>query len=241
MTTKTYSTPAKAKEQRGFTIIELMIATTVVSVILVMVSVIMINIGGLYFKGISQTAAQNTVRSISDEITQQLQFSDSMPEPSASPAPDGVRSWCIGTTRYTYIIGKQIGTDTAHVLWRDKVASSSCPSITATGSLNVATPALPGSTGGGVELIGPRSMLTDFTIITPSPYRVTINIALGDSDQLCDIGTTDDCNDKSISTHIWNPTAPTGQIRCKGNVGAGNSGKFCGTANLTTTAVRRLP
>ncbi len=63
--------PLKANQQ-AFTIIELMIATTVVSVILLMVSIIMINIGGLYYKGFSQARTQDNLRSISDEVARQL-------------------------------------------------------------------------------------------------------------------------------------------------------------------------
>ncbi len=40
------------KSTRGFTIVELMIALTVLSTILVMATVIMINIGVLYSKGV---------------------------------------------------------------------------------------------------------------------------------------------------------------------------------------------
>lgn len=229
------------RQDQGFTIIELMIATSIVSVILLMVSIIIINIGGLYYKGISQANAQDTVRRISDELTQQLQLSDTIPRRPATPAPDGVESVCIGTTRYTYLIGKQIGADTKHVLWRDKVSSAACPVISTAGSLNVDSPSLTGSLGGGVELVGPRSRLTKFTIISPSPYTITVNIALGERDLLCDSGTSNDCNVTTPSTHIWNPSTPTGTIRCKGNKGVGNSQRFCGTANLTTIAVRRLP
>ncbi len=65
--------------QKGFTIIELMIATAVLSTILVMVTVVMVNIGSLYYKGINQARVQDDVRSIADEIIKNIQLNDQPP------------------------------------------------------------------------------------------------------------------------------------------------------------------
>src|SRR3954468_10979744 len=112
------------RSQKGFTIIELMIATSVVSVLLLLATVIIIGIGNLYYKGISQSRVQDNVRSIADEISQQLRFSDQL---YAVDSPSGaIHAICIGKTRYTYTIGHQVGSDpnppnfqSPHVLWRE--------------------------------------------------------------------------------------------------------------------------
>src|SRR5689334_11132650 len=114
----------KPLRQKGFTIIELMIATAILSTILLLVTVLMINIGNLYYKGINQARVQDNVRSISDEVAQHLQLGDSFSQASGD---NSEQAYCVGTVRYTYVIGVQIGKPAPgasapayqHVLWRD--------------------------------------------------------------------------------------------------------------------------
>src|SRR5665213_548059 len=170
--------------QKAFTIVELMIATTILSVILVMATVTMINIGNLYYKGINQARVQDSVRNNTDEVSQQLQLSVLPPEtPLVNPVPAGdgihqIYAYCIGATRYSYIKNSQIGSDAskhqvAHVLWRDAAPPSGCTQNT--GLLNI-------SLTGGTELIAPNSRLTGFTISLASPYSLSISEAYGDDD-----------------------------------------------------------
>ena len=51
--------------QKGFTVLELMIATTVFSVMLLLTTTGMIQIGKVYYKGLVTAKTQDTVRSIS--------------------------------------------------------------------------------------------------------------------------------------------------------------------------------
>lgn len=205
--------------QEAFTIVELMIATTILSVILVIVTITMISIGNLYYKGINQARVQDSVRNITDEVSQQLQLSVLPPEtPLINPvtARRGVVSaqvyaYCIGTTRYSFILNQQIGSDTTksqvpHVLWRDSTPPSGCTQNV--GLLNAALT-------GGTELIAPNSRLTGLTISLASPYRLSVSEAYGDSDLLNLSG--------------FNTT-------CKGQTGD----QFCSTASLTTTVVQRI-
>jgi prepilin-type N-terminal cleavage/methylation domain-containing protein len=200
----------KLKSSAGFTIIELLIATAVLSTILLLVTSLMINIGKLYYKGINQARVQDNVRSITDEVAQHLQLGDSfIPVISGSE-----QAYCMGTTRYTYILNKQIGSDAStqslHVLWRDKNPTpGNCPA-----ALPVLTTPMPSS--GGSELIAPNARLTDFTITGSSPYSVSVSVAYGDDDLL---------NLSGVNT------------KCKGDIGD----QFCATAKLQTIVVRRLP
>lgn len=176
------------KSQAGFTIIELLIATAVLSTILLLVTTLMINIGKLYYKGISQARVQDNVRSITDEVAQHLQLGDSFIPVTSGPE----RAYCIGTTRYTFIIGVQIDHPNKHVLWRDKNPTpGNCPSVLP--NLTATTPSI-----GGSELIAPNSRLTDLTITGSSPYSVSVGVAYGDDDLL---------NLSGINT------------KCKGNIG----------------------
>jgi prepilin-type N-terminal cleavage/methylation domain-containing protein len=207
--------------QKAFTIIELMIATSVLSTILLLVTVMMINIGNLYYKGINQARVQDDVRSISDELGQHLQLSDQGPKQAATPMnvtisghPYTINAYCIDNTRYSYVINVQVGNSPSasnpqipHVLWRDPTPSTGCM---APANLNSA------GLSGGTELIAPNSRLTDFTISPlTSPYGVSVGVAYGSDDLL---------NLHGITT------------TCKGAVGD----QFCSTATLTTIVVQRI-
>lgn len=200
-----------ALNQKAFTIIELMIATVVLSTILVMVTTMMIGIGNLFYKGVNQARVQDDVRSITDDVSQHLQLSDNAPL-SATSLDSLTHVYCIGTIRYTYILGTQIGTgpgQSPHVLWRDDNPIAGSCSATS-GFLNS-----PPSGLNGTELIAPNSRLTDFTISASSPYTVSVGVAYGDDDLL---------NLAGLNT------------TCKGNIGD----QFCSTSSLTTTVVQRI-
>src|SRR5665213_2550121 len=75
----------KNLNRKAFTIIELMIATSVLSIILLLVTTMMISIGNLYYKGINQARVQDDVRTISDDLSSHLQLSDQAPQPAITP------------------------------------------------------------------------------------------------------------------------------------------------------------
>lgn len=236
----------KKLHQQGFTIIELMIATAVLSTMLVTVSIIMISIGNLYYKGVSQARVQDDTRSITDEVSQRLQLSGLPPKQPTAPDPNGTDAYCIGTTRYTYVIGVQIGhvppgpagpSLFRHVLWRDTIQSAD---ICQVATLTADNPSLGSDTGGtsaqgGNELIGPNSRLINFSINPlSSPYVLTVGVAYGDDDLLCSPSVAGSCATTIAMTSLADFTHH--DLLCKGNVGD----QFCSTSGLSTTAVQRL-
>jgi prepilin-type N-terminal cleavage/methylation domain-containing protein len=239
-------------DQKAFTIIELLIATAILSVILVLVTAMMIGIGNLYYKGVSQAGVQDSVRTITDEISQDLQLNGATSRTGTNTNPALPISYCIGTTRFTSILGKQIttnsslGTDQSyHVLWRDSVTAGTCPNISYAAFVQVSSPPTNPATDPGTELIGPNSVLTYFPLSTgSSPFAVTVGEAYGGTDLLCDGGTIsggkNDCVSIINSNHIWNPNPPANptqdQILCKGFAGH----QLCATDYLTTTVTERL-
>ncbi|HSW85157.1 MAG TPA: type II secretion system protein [Candidatus Saccharimonadales bacterium] len=220
-------------KKNGFTIVELMIATTILSFILVMVTAVMINIGNLYFKGITQVRTQDAVRSIADDLTHNLQLGSQV-NPGGSTGyietfgdHITVNSFCIDDVRYTYVLYIQEGHTLEdqnnvsrgsdlfkHVLWRDNLekASECIPA-----DLTLDNPS--SGTGGsnGTELVPAASRLSQFSIspIT-SPYGLYIGVAYGDNDLI----------DK------YDTNTPI----CKG----GKADKFCSTAGLHTTVLQRV-
>lgn len=245
--------------QQGFTIVELMIATAVLATMLVLVTVVMVNIGKLYYKGINQARVQDDTRSITDQVAQQLQLTDQ--PPTTAPGPHSTQAYCIGSVRYTYVVGVQLGVPPhqapnippsgstySHVLWRDiNPTPGSCfidpsdPHTVTPVDLTQNTPS-----AGGTELVPGNSRLTAFCIGTldvaagtctpaPSPFTLTVGIAYGDSDLLCSPSVANSCNAGAATMTQW-ANFTHGDLTCRGQAGD----QFCSTAQLNTTVVQRL-
>lgn len=222
----------KQKEQKrdqGFTIVELMVALSVLSVILVMATVVLINIGGLYSKGVNQANLQNTARNILTDVSNAVQYSGTAPllacasggSGSCGTLPYSVA--CIGNVRYTYFLGTtsqpaEIG-DTIngkvlqHVLWRDTMVSpsASCTPLDLTQTSPSAS---------GYEMVPVRTELTRFAI-TPiagesGTYSITVTMASGPEDI------------PKIN--------PDGSVSCNTVIGD----QYCATSDLTTSVTRAL-
>lgn len=210
-----------SQNQRGFTIVELMIATTVLSVLLLMATVMISSIGNLYYKGVNQSRLQDTARTVANDVSQrlELQAGSSTPPTTTKVYTFGsgnvtVNSICIGTTRYSYVIGKQIGSNgptgnpvqIPHVLWRDTISGASCTPL----NLTQASPA--GSGADGTELMMPGGSINVFTVNTASaPYDITLSVAFGDRSLLTGSGVNTFCisakGDQFCSTALVNTTA----------------------------------
>lgn len=238
-----------APNTRGFTIVELMISLTVLSTILVMSTGVLIQIGALYDKGVNASKLQNATRNIISDVSGALQFSGNAPgsctnnsdsttcatdvaPPSHNPiamfanSPTNVYAYCIGSTRYSYTIDRELGADqgrgnvqTAHVLWRDTMPSSTqaCTPLDLTKSDPTADAGISNSTN-GYEMAPDRTRLDKFHIqynSTVGTYTITLNMAYGDTDLL---------------------RFAAGKANCKGGTGS----QFCATSELTVTSQGRV-
>ena len=220
----------KQQSQQGFTIIELLIATSVLTLILLLATVMITSIGNLYYKGITLSQTQDTVRSIVDQLTQDLQLSDglpSVPDPGTPGNPNintslvagqTLYATCIGTTRYSYVLNKQIVTSLPHVLWRDSIGSGSTCSPVDLSSVSPST--------SGVELMGPKSRLTSLVITSSSAslYTIKLSIAYGEDDLLAGADTSNLLNGSDYN------------VGCAGSTG----NQFCATDRLTTSVIQRV-
>jgi prepilin-type N-terminal cleavage/methylation domain-containing protein len=89
------------KKQAGFTIIELLFATVVFSVLLIIMLVAFMRIGDLFYKGVSMSKTQEDARNVVQSVSDDLQFTK-----SALQNPSG--RYCIGVHRYLYNLGVQV-------------------------------------------------------------------------------------------------------------------------------------
>lgn len=73
------------KDESGFTLTELMIATTIFSTILLLITLGLLSIGKNYYKGRNTARTQDVARRVIDEITQAIQYGEGSPGPEEEP------------------------------------------------------------------------------------------------------------------------------------------------------------
>ncbi len=224
------------KSQKGFTILELMIATVVFSVLLLGAATMLVQIGRLYYKGVVTSRTQETVRGISDEVSRAIQFSSNNFEVSGTTLPVQntagdtvtVQAFCIGNNRYSYIINGQVNSSGTYstyepgdkqqnwvprALWRDARPETCAPlDITQTNLASDGKEML----GEGMRLFRldpPQEIDANAGLVT---FRV--GVAYGADNELLDLDT---------------PNTAT----C---VGSGLGSQWCATSELNTTLFRRI-
>lgn len=229
----------KKINQDGFTLVELMIATTVFAVILVICATAMITIGRYYYKGITSSRAQEAARNVMDTVTHPIQFGAEtllLPAPVAGTAgsPD-FTAVCVGDTRLTYVKDAQVDDKMAdstynatdktirHALWQDVRSDlSSCKAADLTHIDPSAVPLDPTRNGSsGKELVPVNMRLSKLTITAISGTNlvgIDVGIAYGDNDLFERDGSFNITGCKLVKF----------------------GGQFCGVAQLKTTVQRRV-
>lgn len=228
----------------GFTIIELLIATTVFSVILLGATTALFALERMYYRGIVTNQTQTTSRQIMASISQQLQLSQNHVTISGVKHYAGVaadfRAFCIGTTRYNFILNGQVDDDVAtgqytanhkinHGLWRDTIPSSQIDTCTPLNlslsnpedSSQYADPSVVGLAGTGTELLAQNMRLASLSLnakcISHNLCTIKVKVIYGDDDLLA--------------------LDPSGYpIGCKTTFGD----QWCATSGLQTQVFKRL-
>lgn len=216
----------KTSKQTGFTIVELMIASTVFSVVLLMVSAGIVQIGNTFYRGTLQSRTQETARNVIDEISRGIQFSGQQvvgtgPQNITYPYPQAGREYgfCINGIGYSFMLDRKLavppsGPDqTASALVSYEVASGGCSSYTV---LSVASAM---SEPNAKEMLGRGMRLTDLLVqdLGNGTFSVSVGVASGDRD-------------------LFIPDAPAVSDLCAG----GRDSRFCAVSKLTTTVQKRV-
>lgn len=204
------------KTTQGFTIVELLIATAVFGVVLLIVTTGIIKIGQSYYKGIVQNRTQETTRVISEDISRTIQLARG----AKVTDPANPNRFCIGAVRYTYKLNSKVGDSGAIGLIAENVPLTNC------------NPSDPADVTERRQLLSENMRLLRFKVVAdPSgqtqTWRVDIRVAYGDNELLThyDTGTEDP------------PPRSPDTANCKSGV-AGSS--FCATAQLNTLVKKRL-
>jgi prepilin-type N-terminal cleavage/methylation domain-containing protein len=237
------NTRTTKNNKKGFTIVELMIATVIFSLIMVMCLTGMVQVSRAYYKGITHSRTQEAARLLMDEISQTIRLSGSniSYQNSTSSGPliaenritDGAGLFCAGNKLYTYALDRKVvGGSSNESLKEIKNAiiseDVSCPDgIEMTpaqlGKLNLQV------AGTQRSILGENMRLTKFSVtqIVPAApikeggelWKIDISIAYGDQDL---IRYTDD---NGINRVVCN---------------AGTGTEFCSIVELSTIVSRRI-
>jgi prepilin-type N-terminal cleavage/methylation domain-containing protein len=221
--------------QKGFTLVELMIATAVFTVVLLVATTGIIRIGNIYYKGIITAQTQNSTRNIGNDLATSLQFASydvSVPAlaPGASP-----KFYCLGNTIYVYYINSQYkkGNEFSSGLYSADLAPNPvCALASATTKCSGAV--LLNCYNDRRQLLGENMRVMVFNIApvngSSTVYSINLRTIYGDTDLLT---STDNAGNPLPPASL----PPNDQVTCKTGV-AGSS--FCAVAQLDTVVKKRL-
>jgi len=225
--------PTILKEQSGFTIVELMIATLVFSVILVVITVGVLHFTSSYYKGVNSSTTQTTAQNAIDTISQAIQFSASGTA-GTDTAPSGV--FCAGSRMFLYSLGVQYqGATPSSSNWGLYMFPNPHTSNCTTSGI--------GSFAGGTELLASGMRVTNVSLTTVNAtknlWQLSLTIVYGDSDLLCNSklsGTTRGSCQQTAATYSVTDTVSGDDVTCKSQIGS----QFCSVAALSTVAQQRI-
>ena len=202
----------------GFTIIELLVASMVFSIVLLVVTAGILQVTRVYYKGLTEANTQNTARTIMEAIAQSIQFTGgSVTGTASSPVAGTDYAFCVGNKQFSYRLGWQVenaynisNNQAWHALVQTDI--SGCSGASAQTLSNQAVI--------GRDLVGPHMRLANLVVEPTSAtdqYKIQVRIVYGDNDILD------------------NPTATNAS--CK-NVLAGT--QFCAVSDLSTIVIKRV-
>jgi len=185
--------------KQGFTLVELMIAAGVFSVILLGAAAALTQISRLYYKGIISSRTQSVSRSVIDDISRSLQFTAADPiyiPPTDLTDPKSRGVLCINTDRYTFKINDQLVGGNTFVMWKDSTIAGTCdPNMEPDPRKD-----------DGAELIDNRMRLAEFSVVDSkinNLYDINIKVVYGDDDLLNNLGKPDISCNGSITGAQW--------------------------------------
>jgi prepilin-type N-terminal cleavage/methylation domain-containing protein len=211
----------------GFTIIELLIATAVFSMILILITFGVIRFNEAYYRGLTQSSTQNVARTIMSNVAQTIEFNNGTVAPNMSgggsyPTWSGL---CVNNQFYQYQLGKELVTGTPS---GNQVSQAMLRS-----DAGDCTGATPGQTLIGSEMLSPHMRLSDLEVTSSGTdlYKINVRVVYGDDDLICAASAAGSC-----STPADTSGATAKDAQCKSFTGS----QFCAEADLSTVVQKRI-
>lgn len=192
------------KLQRGFTIVELMIATAVFSVVLLIAIVAIIMVNNSFVKGNVQAQTQDITRNVLSTISQDIQFNSPSQIVLGTPY-ENYGYYCLGNDVYIYQRGQEINPSSSSPVYHALLElTGSCPANLSSDPTGLKyTHYLSNATGGGNsthELLSQYLSLEQFNIVqvNSDSYEITLTIVYGKPSNL----TNDSCPSQSFGGQL---------------------------------------
>ena|SRR3990167_1229033 len=201
---------ADKRKNTGFTIIELLIATSVFTIILLAAVIGFFTVGQTFYKGVSNSQTQTVARKILDSASSDIRFASTVT--SAIPIDSGNSYYiCIGEVRYTYNFYKKVeldNHDTSNNFGIIRDEPGACGSPFGSGAIEYNNP---------TELLANKMRLGGFFVWPKGDnlYQVVVKVAYGDNESL------EEFDNYAVS--------------CDTNL---TSSRFCAVSELSTMATK---
>ena len=222
------------KQQTGFTIVELMVATAVFSMVLMVILFGVLSFSRAYYSGVNKATTQNTARAIVNDVAESIQFSGENITTTPMAQSAGTKYYfCAGGASYYYVLGN---------LYDGGTPSAVNPGLyEEPGGCS----AIFSSSTNGKELLAPNLRITYLSLeqspTNPRLFTIGLGLAYGESDLLCNgsKGTAPGGCAPSASPnaqHMYIAGTNPEDVTCRAATGY----EFCAHAGLSTTVSLRV-
>lgn len=207
------------RRNAGFTILEVLIATMVFTLVLMICVQVVTRIGQLYFKGVTSAQIQDLTRKLSEEFTGQIQFGSSIPFPDSITGgdPSDPLIFCVGDNRYRAVFNRSLG---------DIGVDAVLKRVAYTGICNTADEEFEGATELAIKNMRILKLSIVRSLSDPYIWSLDIRLALGESDMF----------EYAVEGSTDTPEVYESAICDSGISGS----QFCSTSELSSTILRRV-
>jgi prepilin-type N-terminal cleavage/methylation domain-containing protein len=215
--------------QDGFTIIELLIATSVFTLVLILLTTGTLAVTRLYYKGLISAQTQTATRNVLNTVTQALQFSGASYAQSTSGGGSG---FCIGSSQFSYALNQTVN-DTLPPNAGNALLERNVGNATSCAQYPLDSMSDPASTSPtGTELLSDNMSLNNFDVKSEGNnlFCVSIRVIYGDSSLLTP-ATANPIPDSCGTTYQ--------PLECSGTYSDYLSGQFCAVSGLDTYVQER--
>lgn len=203
--------------QAGFTVLELMVATSIFAIVLLVLTVGVMSFSRDYFSSINRSSTQTVARSIIDDIAHTIQFSGST---LTENVVGNTHAWCFDNVQYLAATGYQVTPTSDLANFKNtygliKRVASGCGNVDVTNNGSYTF-----DQNTDKELLAKNMRISLLQISkVGNAYTIHVRVATGDTELFNNIGPPD-----------WS------QMACKSQSGS----QFCAVSDLSTTVEQRI-
>lgn len=224
------ATGARKDRESGFTIIELLIATAVFSMVLVIVTMGFMSLSNAYFKSTVTAATQSTTRDIADTLGKAIQFSGPLPQFGTKDLPSGVKLYqiCANNRKFFFV---------PNVVYLGGEATEENPGLYVQPYSNTCDAEILDKNK-GTQLLGENMSIAnlDISYFSNLTYTIKLRVMYGQQDMFCSATPSRfavACDGSPGSNAIFGRMIDS--LRCKTD-----DNYFCAVATSDTTVKKRM-